>query len=270
MNAIPAMIRLLPPRIRATVYYNLLRRFRSRYADLYVNAELEYAPKVKMVLSHSDEAHSAIAFTGFYELELTKAIVERARAGGLLVDVGANYGYYSLLWASQRSSNKSLAFEASPRNLSALEENVCRNGLQDRIRVRQEAVGQYHGEMSFAVGPAHQTGWGGLMGDAEIHTGETVRVQVVPLDHFAGEIGRISVLKIDIEGADTWAIYGASGLIRERRIQSIFYEEHRERMPLLGVRPGEAARFLRAHGYKVSPIGRQDGIAAEFWAERSN
>ena len=70
-----------------------------------------------------------------YELELTRRLCDLARRGGTFVDVGANLGYFSLLWAAQNPGNRCVAFEASPRNLDLLRRNVARNSLGGRVEV---------------------------------------------------------------------------------------------------------------------------------------
>lgn len=87
-----------------------------------------------MKLSPYYEGHGCIAFLGFYELPLTRRIVKLAQKGGLLVDVGANYGYFSLLWGSQKKGNRTIAFEASPRNHEAIEANVSDAGFKEFFR----------------------------------------------------------------------------------------------------------------------------------------
>jgi hypothetical protein len=73
----------------------------------------------------------------------------------------------------------------------------------------------------------------------------------------------VDVLKIDIEGADTWALMGAERLLRNKQVGRIFYEENRPRMAELGIHSGEAKAFLESHGYQVEKI---DGDSiSELW-----
>ena len=97
---------------------------------------LHFAPQMRMNLVAGDCISDPIAFTGVYELAFTRVLVEIARKpGGLLVDVGANLGYFSLLWAAQRADNQAIAFEASPRNVPLLVDNLEANGLGGRVQV---------------------------------------------------------------------------------------------------------------------------------------
>jgi FkbM family methyltransferase len=260
----PLILRIAPLWLRTKFYYRFFRG-KNRHADLFYNAPLEFAPAVRMDLHTSDEGHGQIAFTGFYELALTRRVVSLARQGGLLVDVGANYGYFSLTWAAQKSGNRVVAFEASPRNLAPLRANIACNGFDSAIEVRPMAVGRESGMMEFEPGPENQTGWGGMVLSGD--SGSTVTVPVVRLDESVGADQFVDVLKIDIEGADTWALMGAEALLRNKRIGRIFYEENTTRMRALGIRPGEAKAFLESQGYRVRQLdGYPAAAVSEFEA----
>ena len=86
---------------------------------------LQFAPKIELSeIVHTDIVGRSIAFTGFYELELSAEIRRRAKVGGLLVDVGANIGYFTHLWMN-RADNQVICFEASPRVFPILSRNVA-------------------------------------------------------------------------------------------------------------------------------------------------
>ena len=259
----PLILRLLPPGLRTRAFYRIYRRRAERHVDLYAEAALHHAPGVAMRLMQGDEGHACIALTGLYELELTRRLVAAARTGGTLVDVGANYGYYSLLWAAQRPANRVVAFEASPRNAAPLGDNIKRNGLSGRVEVHALALGDVDGQMAFDVGPPDQSGWGGLAGAA---SERTIRVDVVRLDDFWQRDDDIAVLKIDVEGADTWVLRGAQKLLQDRRIGTVYYEENKPRMRALGIDPGDAERYLDGLGYRVEAVTNQRHELVEFAA----
>src|SRR5207302_7105545 len=75
-------------------------------------------------LQPTDHGHRFLGWCGFYDLRLSRTLAGLAPAGGILVDVGANIGYFSLLWTAYNSENTALAFEASPRNQEMLRANV--------------------------------------------------------------------------------------------------------------------------------------------------
>jgi FkbM family methyltransferase len=169
-----------------------------------------------------------------------------------MLDVGANLGYFSLLWASVNPNNRVVAFEASPRNVPLLRRNVERNSCGQQVQIAALAVGKEHGTVAFELGPDDQTGWGGI---ALAASANAVTVEVVRIDDFIAEIEEdIALLKIDIEGADTWALIGCERLLRARRIREIWFEANKPRMHQLGIAAGAATELLCSLGYSVSRI----------------
>ena len=105
-------------------------------------------------LVEGDIISESIALTGFYELKLSRRIAKAAAQGGRFVDVGANLGYFSLLWLAARPGNTCICIEASPRNLPLLRKNIESNGFQDRCRIRgKQPAGQERGSIGFELVP---------------------------------------------------------------------------------------------------------------------
>jgi FkbM family methyltransferase len=212
---------------------------------------LEFAPGVELQLFRSDPMHQCIAHTGFYELRVTRQIWQLAVEGGLLVDVGANIGYYSCLWAAGQVSNTVVAVEADPSNADVLRKNVQLNSFESQVGVLERAVGKEESTVLFEPGNESASGQGSLSIRDQEHA---ISVTQTTLDHIAGEKDFIDVLKIDIEGADTWALEGAYQLLQSRRIGHIFYEQEPSRMEELGIHPGRARELLNSNGYQVERI----------------
>lgn len=252
----PLLSRLLPKRFKQPLYYRYYHTRHAAWPGLFESASLVLAPNISMHgLLPGDVISGNIAFNGFYELALSGRIVQLARKGGLLVDVGANMGYFSLLWAGVNPSGRVISFEAAPRNIALLKNNVTRNRLEDRVKIIPKAAGKSSGTISFDAGPAEQTGWGGITSAV---TASTITVPLVRLDQELPDAS-IDVLKIDVEGADTWVLFGCEALLKKKRIGTLFFEQNRERMGLLGIAPGEAQKFLRDLDYHCEPLGGDDG-----------
>ena len=257
----PLLLRAAPIAMRERLFFHLYRRVPRRSTRLFERAELALAPGVFMALSPSDVGHQPIALAGIYETALSTRIVNLARAGGLMLDVGANYGYFSCLWASVRRDNRVLAFEVSPRNLGALRRNLAANRLGSSVEVRAVAAGREAGVMGFQLGPQDQTGQGGFSRAGER---SDVEVPVVTLDdvmngEYAG--AEVAVLKVDVEGADTWVLEGAQRLLRARQIRHVFFEQHGARMAALGIDVARAPDLLTTYGYRVQKFDGDEWYA---------
>ena len=252
----PLLLQLLPPRLRQAVTYRVYLKQCKKWRAIYEAAPLAFCPQVTMHnLIPGDIISGNIAFNGFYELGLTREIAKLSRTASLFVDVGANMGYFSLLWAGLNPDGRVIAFEASPRIAGLLQNNVAQNGLADRIQCVPKAAGQKKGVAHFDVGPVEQSGWGGITNEA---SSANIEVPLVRLDEELPD-AEIDVLKIDVDGADTWVLYGCEQLLKKRKIHRIFFEENPSRMAALGIATNEARKFLSDVGYACSPFGRGVG-----------
>ena len=228
---------------------------------------MSFAPGVTMELVPGDVISDDIAFAGVYELALTRRVVELARIGGTMVEVGANLGYFTLLWTATNPTNACFALEPSPRNIEILQRNVARNGLASRVQIVPRAAGATRGRLKFDIGPEDQTGWGGFTADPG---SRTIDVDVVRIDEFIGPTTAIALLKIDTEGADTWALEGCAGLLKARRVGEIWYEQNKPRMQALGVPLKAAEQYLASCGYRAEPQSDLAGDTVEWTARPTN
>lgn len=261
----PLLLRMLPNRLRHSLYYRYYRARHEQWLPLFETANLAFAPHISMHgLIPGCGVSGPLAFLGLYEPALSIRLAQLAEQGGLFVDVGANMGYFSLMWVAGSPNASAVAFEASPRNISTFENNIVKNGLNGRITLVPKAAGKESGFIDFDLGPDHETGWGGIV---TWPSSNNIRVPIVRLDReLSGR--KIEVLKIDVEGADTWVLYGCEQLLKEKKIGTIFFEQLEHRMKSLGIKPGEAQQFLRELDYTCEPFEGNEGEWIAFPNDR--
>jgi FkbM family methyltransferase len=245
-------IKYLPERIQKSLLYRFYYPVAEKWLGLFESADLRYAPGFKMKLLATDLMHASIAFTGSYESGFSERVCELSKSsGGLMVDVGANAGYFPLLWTSANSRSRCIAFEPSPRNVELILENMRKNGVNDRVSIKDIALGNSSGEAQFDLGPKEQTGWGGV---SLVETPQSIKVRIERLDTILAEEAIIDLLKIDTEGADTWVLMGGRDLLLAKKIKEIRYEQNKTRMKLLGIQESEAEKFLESVGYFAEAV----------------
>jgi FkbM family methyltransferase len=85
-----------------------------------------------------------------------RLVLSRLPEGGVFLDVGAYFGWYSLVVARERRNTRVLAFEPVPASWARLEENRRRNGLEN-VRAVRAALGAEEMELPPAAngGSAH-------------------------------------------------------------------------------------------------------------------
>lgn len=126
----------LPPAIAAIRRlpfgrYWLLHRLRRFVRRSFV---ARLAPDLGRFQFHCDLRDSVAAeacFTGWYEPQETRVCAHVLRPGSVFVDVGANWGYFSLVAAGLvGAAGRVVALEPEPRLFERLSSNVAMNGLR--------------------------------------------------------------------------------------------------------------------------------------------
>lgn len=147
-----------------------------------------------------------------------------ARPGSFIVDVGANFGLYTIELARLAGGDATVvAFEPQPRQFALLEKNITRNGLARTVVAIQKAVSSTAGAAEFFV--AQSNSFSGLRDTGRSARSETINVAVTSLDQEPAMSGRsVDLLKIDVEGAELDVLLGASGMIARSPNLVILFE----------------------------------------------
>ena len=84
------------------------------------------------------EDFSFLSITSEYEGNETELVKREIKEGDLVIDVGANIGYYTLIFAKLvGEKGKVYAFEPEPRSFKLLKKNVEENKYQNIMMVPQ-------------------------------------------------------------------------------------------------------------------------------------
>lgn len=126
----------------------------------------------------------------------------RFNLGGVVVDIGANIGSFSV-YAAQYGA-KVYAIEPEPHNIIALKRNVFLNSMEDLIVVSEVGISDF-------VGTAQISNMGGGASIKD-ETTDGSFIHVITFDNYIENhnIESIDILKIDVEGSEKEIISGAS------------------------------------------------------------
>jgi FkbM family methyltransferase len=174
------------------------------------------------------------------------------RPGATVLDVGANVGAYTVLFALWTgASGRVVAFEPSPRSIDGLREHVRLNGLADRVEIVEAAVSSSVGSASFDCGGA--SGANGLVADAAAGA-DVVAVKTTSLDAFCHTRGlRASVIKIDVEGAELDVLRGGRQTLAQPGLD-VFVEFHPSIWAQRGITRAAIEAELAAQGLRPEPL----------------
>lgn len=149
-----------------------------------------------------------VLLDGFWEMWLTQFIARHVRPGMTVIDVGANFGYYSLLLADLvGQAGHVTAIEPNPHVTAHLSHSIKLNGFDQCTRVVAAAAGANCADNVRLFCPQGETKNARVIGqESETSEGAFYAVPQVSLDSITG--GRLDFVKIDAEGAETDIIAG--------------------------------------------------------------
>lgn len=161
-----------------------------------------------------NEVFRSIFVKGIYDPNLVVVVDALLPAKGVLVDIGANMGYCSLLMSrSVGDSGKIFAIEPSERDFLRLVDNVALNKL-DNVYVYRFAISNEIGDVEISIATEERSFLNTLgfeFSNKGIEKLKTEKVEAITLDKFVEkeDIDRIDVIKMDIEGSELKALTGA-------------------------------------------------------------
>jgi FkbM family methyltransferase len=199
-----------------------------------------------------DEGDSLALAGGIYEPE-EKAWYERTvRPGDFVVEVGANLGYFSLVFGrAVGPKGRVVSYEPDPDVGQILRRNAAVNGYSN-LEVRPVAVADQTGTMTFYRDPK-TTGDNRLFSHG--HDRDSFSVPVVTLDENLAEFSeRIDLVKMDIQGAEPLALDGMERLLQERPPRRMLIEFWPHGIAGMGRDPARMIDVLRAAGYHLTRL----------------
>lgn len=174
--------------------------------------------RYKFYVSTSDEGFGAnVLLDGYWESWLTRFMARTVRPGATVVDVGANYGYYSLLLADLAGPDGRVhAVEPNPDAAALLSRSLALNGFSGRSVVEQVALGAAEGEATLFVPDGEPKNAALAAGEEIERPGKRCLVRVRSLDEMIGPDARIDFIKIDAEGGEEAIIDGMEHILATR------------------------------------------------------
>ncbi len=227
-------------------YYRVLRKLRE---------ESQEEPPVvtpQGFLFVGASSGSAAMATGTWEAAEGALFLELAQAADLVINVGANVGYYCCL--ALHAHKPVWAFEPLPSNLKHLYRNIYDNGWAAQCEVYPLALGAANGLLELygtGMGASLIKGWAGYA---------PVAPAIVPVftwDTLIGEraAGQRCLVLVDVEGAEYDFLRGASLLLHQEPRPVWLMEIHSRHSQPAGVEVNprllDTFRMMWDAGYKA-------------------
>ena len=194
---------------------------------------------------------------GSWERPLTEAMLDNIRDGDVVIDVGANVGYYTLLAARKVGPRGHvIAFEPDPTSFAILKRNAEANGFRN-VTIEQKALSNRRGKLRLYLSSQNQ-------GDHRIFPAEekrpSIEVETLPLDEYVLPSGRLSFVKIDTQGAEGIIIEGMAKTIRNHPEIKIILEYSPHLLRRANCDPGHLIQRLVDLGFELTEVKSRSPI----------
>ncbi|MHA1381251.1 MAG: FkbM family methyltransferase [Candidatus Helarchaeota archaeon] len=214
----------------------------------------------KMYVDCRDKGVTPFLLTkGVYEKYETVLFKKLIKPGMVVIDIGANIGYYSLIAAKLvGSKSKVYAFEPEPRNYRLLVKNIKINSYNNIIPI-QKAASNKQGKTKLFTDKGNL----GNPSFSEDNISEKegfVNVKTITLDEFFENLvidNNIIFIKIDAQGAEGLILEGAERLLKNNNL-IIIMEFWPYGLKNLGTNPTKLLNKLYEYGFKIKHIDEQN------------
>lgn len=182
---------------------------------------VELANGTRLLVPPHMKGAAHFIYPGMNEFDEMAFVLHFLRPDDLFADIGANIGAYTVLAAAGIGA-RGVAFEPSPTTFAALSRNIALNGMGDRVRLRNVALGGKPGHLEFTRGLGTEnfvvTGNSG-------YTGATDRIEISTLD---AELAGCSpkLMKIDVEGFETEVFSAADAVLGDPSVAAMIIERN--------------------------------------------
>lgn len=178
----------------------------------------------------------------------------------MILDIGANFGFYSVVLAKKVSGIKIHSFEPVPSTCDLLSQNICHNRVAGSVSVNSCAVSKDSGHLMVTT---DRYAGNYLLSGASSHKGDSIRVPVTTVDAYieVQSIAKVDFIKCDIEGAELLMLQGARNTL-ERDHPLLMLEIAEEWAPRFGYEAWEVFGFLHSLGYRAAYCQGDKGLVA--------
>ncbi len=218
---------------------------------------IDVMPGIELPMVIHPDMYFRTAYTdAIFEPNTLYFIHDQLRPGQIVVDVGANIGYFSLLLASIVGSvGRVIAFEPGEFAFGLLQRNCDLNKF-DWLEAYSIGLAEQSGVVTFNSGPPGMEVYNSI---SKTHYQQTelpgsfqqVNIQVVAGDAWLQDhaVDHVDFMKIDVEGGEYAVLRGLKSMLQEHRITKLLIEVTEEMSYAFGYDPSDIITLLQSYGY---------------------
>lgn len=226
-------------------------------------------------IDFSSNMQDTLYFLGEYEKVITGFVEDLIRERGckVFVDAGANFGWYTTLFAKYAGTRGEVhAFEPVPTTFENLRRNYELMGSPPNVRINNVALGEAESDAVINLFPDEPIGHASLSDHGHANA-ISFSCKIVRLDDYleTNQVSKVDFVKVDIEGAELKLLKGAERLFRQQAPPIFLMEMALKQTKSFGYLPDDLIKFFRSRAdyqfFKIDEISERlieiDGFAPD-------
>lgn len=216
----------------------------------------------------NEEVGRQLLALGCFEKKDTEFLKTAIKQNWTCLDVGANIGYYTLLFSKLASQGKVYAFEPVPLNHHILKANTHLNNASN-VFIENIALGTQAGRSRFFL--SEDSGFSSFRNTKQQPVKQVIIVNVQALDNYIKDrqIRKVDFIKIDVEGAEKLILEGAKNVLQNLRPKMMLIELGKGNLKIYNETANSVIDFLKQYGYQPYNL-KNNKLIPDFSGEGGN
>ena len=158
-----------------------------------------------------------ILLSGKFDRSIVQVLLDQARPGDVLLDVGANIGYVSACFLQLVENSSAVCVEPQPQIVDLLSNNLSQFG--SRATIYPVALTEETREIRFSINNVNR-------GSSHIDEDGDHVVQGVSAGEFLKQLDKVDLVKIDVEGHEFSVLAAMEKPLERLSPRAIMFEDH--------------------------------------------
>jgi FkbM family methyltransferase len=209
-----------------------------------------------MLVTPSEHIQKQLFWYGYYEKPVARLLERLTERNGIILDIGANIGYFTLIAAKKAKAGKVFSFEPVKELFQSLQKNVDENNLYN-VDINQVAIGEDDKDGVIFISGSENLGMSSLR-PPENFAGVSQPVKTICIDNWAIEknIQTIDIIKLDVEGSELLALKGMDQTITTFK-PVLIVEINPDTLAYFNLVPSDVSIYLNSKNYQPFEISER-------------